>query len=83
MEPLRVIELSVNNIDKWPKFRNLFDAGKIVVDAHGRLRYPHGAPVGKLILVRTEADGSPVYKESAEEWFDPDSPAADAFVWPK
>jgi hypothetical protein len=36
-----------------------------------------------MILVRIAKDGTPVYKESAEEWFDPESPRAHEFVWPQ
>lgn len=77
------VELSRDNLHLWPAYQQLFDDGKIVFDRTGRLRYLHGAPVGKLILLKTKKDGTPVYKESAEEWFDPDSPVARNFVWPK
>ena len=55
--------------------------GKAKFDIQGRLRYLHGAPVGDLILTKKK-DGTPIYKESPEEWFDPESPKAEEFVWP-
>jgi len=76
------IILTESNIANWPKFKQLFDDGKIVPDKTGRLRYKHGAPVGRLILVRTLKDGTPRYQETADEWFDPDSQRAREFVWP-
>jgi hypothetical protein len=76
------ITLTKDNVDRFPSFKRLLDEGKVIVDATGRLRYPHGAPVGELVLTKTLKDGSPRYKESAEEWFDPDSPKAKTFVWP-
>lgn len=78
----REIILTESNVANWPKFKQLFDDGKIVPDKTGRLRYKHGAPVGKLILVRTLKDGTPHYQETADEWFDPDSQRARQFVWP-
>jgi len=81
-EPQKVIELTPNNIHLWPGFNELLRKGKIVIDKKGRLRYPHGSPVGKLILVKMKKDGTPIYKESAKEWFDPESPMAKSFVWP-
>jgi hypothetical protein len=47
------------------------------------LRYRHGAPVGKMKLMRINKDGTPRYAEAADEWFDPESPKARAFVWPE
>jgi hypothetical protein len=76
------IVLMLANVAAWPAFQALLDQGKLVADSTGRLRYSHGAPVGKLILVRTRKDGTPIYKESAAEWFDPDSERAKSFVWP-
>jgi hypothetical protein len=73
--------LTVANVGEWPAFQQLLNDGKFVADKRGRLRYRHGAPVGKMILVRVNKDGTPRYRESAEEWFDPDSPRARAFVW--
>jgi hypothetical protein len=35
-----------------------------------------------MILARINKDGTPIYKESAKEWFDPDSQRAREFVWP-
>ena len=81
--PPREIELTQANYSKWPNWKKLVAEGKVIIDARGKLRYPHGAPVGKLILVRINKDGAPIYKESASEWFDPDSPMAEKFVWPK
>lgn len=75
--------LTLANVGEWPAFQKLLNEGKIVAGKTGRLRYRHGAPVGKMILVRINKDGTPRYRESAEEWFDPDSPRARAFVWPE
>ena len=69
------------NVDQWPKVKRLFDAGKVRADSTGRLRYLHGAPVGRMILVRYDQSGSPIYRESADEWFDPESPKAESFSW--
>ena len=76
------ITLTTLNVAEFPSFKKLRDDGRIVADKFGRLRYPHGAPVGQLVLVRVAPDGSPRYKESAEEWFDPGSPKAQSFKWP-
>ncbi len=81
--PPKKIILTNEELPYWPTFQKLFGEGKIVFDKTGRLRYLHGAPVGDMILVRVNKDGKAVYKESAEEWFDPDSPAAMNFEWPK
>ena len=75
--------LTMSNVAEWPKFKRLFDDGKIVADKKGRLRYKHGAPVGRMTLVRTAKDGTPQYAESADEWFDPDSKKAQEFLWPE
>src|SRR4051812_35743696 len=82
-EPPKSIVLTRENLQRWPAYEQLYENGKIVFDQRGRLRYSHGAPVGRLILVRIASDGSPVYNESAEEWFDPESERAREFVWPK
>ena len=82
MDYPREIVLTLANVSDWPNFKTLLDEGKIVADKTGRLRYPHGAPVGKLILTGNAKDGTPHYKESASEWFDPDSKKAEEFVWP-
>lgn len=74
--------VTLENIAEWPVFKQLFDEGKIVADKQGRLRYQHGAPVGKMVLIRVNADGKRRYTESAEDWFDPESPWARSFVWP-
>jgi hypothetical protein len=83
MEHPKEIKLNNDNLNQWPAYKKLVEDGKIVFDARGNLRYPHGAPVGKLVLIRMRNDGTPVYQESAEDWFDPDSPAAENFVWPE
>jgi hypothetical protein len=83
MKPPDEVILTVANVGQWPAFKKLLEDGKIVADKLGRLRYRHGAPVGKMILVRVAKDGTPRYRESAEEWFDPDSPRAREFVWPE
>ena len=83
MKPPDEIVLTASNVVNWPKFKKLFDDGKIIADKTGRLRYQHGAPVGRLILARTLKDGTPHYTESAEEWFDPGSKRAQEFVWPE
>lgn len=77
------IVISLSNVAQWPQFKRLLDDGKIVADKRGRLRYLHGAPVGRLILARTLKDGTPRYQESTDEWFDPDSQRAREFVWPE
>ena len=77
------ITITLGNIDRWPKFKKLLDDGKIVADKKGRLRFLHGAPVGRLILTRILKDGTPRYQESAEGWFDPESQKAREFVWPE
>ena len=74
--------LTILNVSDWPAFKELLEGGVVRADSTGRLRYAHGAPVGTLILVRVKADGTPVYKESAAEWFDPGSKRAREFVWP-
>lgn len=83
MNPPAEIVLTLLNVANWPKFKQLLDDGKIVADKTGRLRYPHGAPVGRLICTRILKDGTSRYQESAEEWFDPGSQKAQEFVWPE
>lgn len=82
-EPKPNIRVTVtrDNLDDWPAYKELLHEGKIAFDSAGRLRYSHGAPVGVMLLVRISKDGTPVYRESADEWFDPESPAAEAFKW--
>ena len=80
--PAERIRLSKENIENWPLFSKQLEEGKIKFDNHGRLRYMHGAPVGDLVLIRVNKGGTPKYKESAEEWFDPDSGMAKNFIWP-
>jgi len=81
--PATEIVLTLANVEQFPSFKRLLDEGKVIADKMGRLRYPHGAPVGKMILVRVNKDGTPKYKESAEEWFDPESQRAREFKWPE
>ena len=81
-QPLNEIELSRENLHLWPAYQKLLDDGKIMFDRKGQLRYKHGAPVGRMILVKIKKDGTPVYKESAAGWFDPESQVARDFVWP-
>ena len=80
--PPQTVELSRENIHLWPDFQILVTNGKARFDSKGRLRYLHGAPVGKLLLARVNKDGTPIYRELANEWFDPESPRAAEFVWP-
>ena len=47
-----------------------------------RLRYLHAALVRDLIQTRTDKKGQPIFQEIAEEWFDPDRPKAEDFIWP-
>jgi hypothetical protein len=77
------IILTSANVGKFPRFATAYNEGRIVADKTGRLRYQHGAPVGRLILARLAADGSPHYKEAADEWFDPGSQKALEFRWPE
>jgi hypothetical protein len=81
-QPPEAIELTTENLHLWPAYQKLFADGKLEFDRKGRLRYPHGAPVGTLLLIRINKDGTPIYKESAAEWFDPESKKAREFVWP-
>jgi len=76
------IAITEENLADWPAFQRAFDEGRVRFDGMGRLRYLHGAPVGEMILARVRKDGTPIYKESAEQWFDPDSEAAHKFQWP-
>lgn len=75
------IRLTPDNVKDWPKYFNLLKSGKIKFDSKGRLRYLHGAPVGDLQLVSNNEVGEPTYRESAEQWFDPESPTALVFCW--
>ena len=83
MKVTEEIILTLSNVDIFPSFKRLLDEGKVVTDSTGRLRYPHGAPVGKMMLVRVKKDGTPKYRESTEEWFDPGSKKELEFKWPK
>jgi|GEM_PF-696018 len=80
-EHLPRIRLTPENIIYFPKIDSLLKDKKIKYDSSGRLRYLHGAPVGDMILIRVNKDGTPIYKESAEEWFDPESQKAKDFIW--
>ncbi len=80
--PPKVIRLTTENLDNWPNFKKLFDNREVKFDSRGRLRYKHGAPVGDLMLTRVRKDGTAVYKESATEWFDPESQRAKDFTRP-
>ena len=80
-QPPSRVRLTNENIVNWPSFYKLFEDGKVKFDGERRLRYLHGAPVGDLILVRVNKDGTPKYKESAEEWFDPDSRMTKNYEW--
>ena len=71
------IVVTAANVDKFPKIKQLLDDGKVRADSKGRLRYLHGAPVGRMVLASSNR-----YLESADEWFDPESPKAESFVWP-
>jgi hypothetical protein len=81
--PPKRIAITQGNLHDWPIFQKLYTEGKVVFDKAGRLRYSHGAPVGDMIFVNIGKDGQAIYKESGEEWFDPDSPVAKKFEWPK
>lgn len=81
-KPYDNVILTAENVGSWPNFKKLFDEGKVIAGGKGRLRYPDGAPVGGMTIVRRDACGMPVYKEAADEWFDPDSPKAQNFEWP-
>ncbi len=76
------IRLTKENVQNWTRFSKLLQDGKVKFDSQGRLRYLHGAPVGDLVLIRVNKDGTAKYKEAANEWFDPDSGMAREFIWP-
>ncbi|WP_298115112.1 hypothetical protein [Flavobacterium sp.] len=78
---LTQIRFTKDNIKNFPKYEALLIDGKIKFDSSGRLRYLHGAPVGDMLLIRMNKDGKAVYKESAKEWFDPESQKAKDFFW--
>ena len=80
--PSLEVVVTIENVDGWPKIKKLLDDGKVRADSTGRFRYTHGAPVGTMILVSVADSGTPSYREAADEWFDPDSPKAESFVWP-
>lgn len=76
------IRITLDNIADWKTYEKLLKDGKIKADKKGRLRYMHGAPVGDLVLKRLDKNNMPLYQESAEEWFDPESQKAMEFIWP-
>ncbi len=80
-EPPDRVRLTEENLSNWPSFQELYDQGKLKFDGEGRLRYLHGAPVGDLILSRINKDGKAIYRELANEWFDPESEMAESFEW--
>lgn len=80
-EPPARVRLAEENLSNWPSYQKLCDEGKLKFDGEGRLRYLHGAPVGDLVLSGTNKDGQAIYRESANEWFDPESEAAESFEW--
>ena len=75
------IRITKENIKNLPKFEELLNNGKVKFDSTGRLRYLHGAPVGDLIQTRKDKKRQPIFQESAEEWFDPESQKAKDFIW--
>jgi len=75
------VRITPENISYWSKINAVFQSGQTKFDSQKRLRYLHGAPVGDLILIRLAKNGEPIYKESAEEWFDPESQKAINFIW--
>ena len=75
------IRITKDNIRSFSKFEALLNDGKIKFHSTGRLRYLHGAPVGDLIQTRTVKRGQPIFQESTEEWFDPESQKAKEFIW--
>jgi hypothetical protein len=75
------IRITKDNIKNLPKFEELLNNGKVKFDSTGRLRYLHGAPVGDLIQTIKDKKGQPIFQESAEEWFDPESQKAKEFIW--
>lgn len=81
-KPYDNVILPQENVDNWPRFKKLFDEGKVKADSTGRLRYLHGAPVGRMAITSRDTRGLPVYREAADEWFDPESPKAENFEWP-
>tara|TARA_R110002050_G_scaffold285852_1_gene435719 strand:- start:1254 stop:1547 length:294 start_codon:yes stop_codon:yes gene_type:complete len=81
--PPERVQLTVQNIENWRYYSDMLKNGRIKFDKEGILRYNHGAPVGDLVLIRVNKDGTPKYKESAQEWFDPESVKAQNFKWPE
>lgn len=78
---MEIIRITKDNIKSWPRFDLLLNDGKVKFDSTGRLRYLHGAPVGDLKQIGIDKKGQPIFKESSEEWFDPESQKAKEFVW--
>jgi hypothetical protein len=81
-KPPQRIKITLENLSLWVGIEKLFKEGKIRIDSNGQLRYLHGAPVGEMLLVKINKDGNPIYKESTDEWFDPESQKAKTFIWP-
>ncbi len=81
-DPPKKVRLTETNLKNWPYFYQKLQEGKLKFDTNGRLRYLHGAPVCDMVLVSITNDGTPKYKESTEEWFDPEGDMAKRFVWP-
>jgi len=75
------VRITPENISNWSKIDAAFKSGQTKFDSQKRLRYLHGAPVGDLILIKVAKNGEPIYKESVEEWFDPESQKAINFIW--
>ncbi len=80
-ELTKQIRITVDNISEWPKYQKLLNESKLRFDKSNRLRYLHGAPVGDLLFVEYDKNDNPIYRETADEWFDPDSQKSKQFVW--
>jgi hypothetical protein len=81
MTGLQKIRITKEYLHNWPKVAALVKNGGAKFDSVGRLRYLHGAPVGDMIFIRKNKDGTLIYQESAEEWFDPETQKAKDFIW--
>ncbi|WP_182498402.1 hypothetical protein [Sphingobacterium cellulitidis] len=77
------IRIESDNIKYLSKIDKPFGDGKVKFDAHGRLGYLHGSPVCDMIFVRNDISDNIIYREIAEEWFDPESQKARDFKWPE
>jgi hypothetical protein len=82
VQPPDEIVLTLANVANWPKMKRALEAGMIVADATGRLRHPHGAPVG-ILKLKWVTGRRPYYREATAEWFAPDSQRAKEFQWPE